>query len=286
MLTCVILNYNDSDTTLSLYHKIKNYNIIDKIIIVDGASTDFSYNKLKVLSNDHTDVLLADRNGGYGYGNNIGIRYSESIGADYVLIANPDVEFSETAVQTCLNIMKTNKNCAAIAPSIIGRKHPAFAFAPPIKDALSSSILCNRIFSPRYYPSDFYKGKKYCKVFALPGSLVMLHVKKFIQCGLYDEDVFLYNEELIIGKKFKDNSYESILCMTESYRHLHAVTVQKNYHSLLQPKKIELKSHRLYLVRYCNSGKLPLLLLSCIKPMAYLECILWPWLKKFLNKLQ
>ena len=59
MLTCVILNYNDSDTTLSLYHKIKNYNIIDKIIIVDGASTDFSYNKLKVLSNDHTDVLLA-----------------------------------------------------------------------------------------------------------------------------------------------------------------------------------------------------------------------------------
>ncbi len=277
MLTCVVLNYNDSDTTISLYHKIKNYKIIDKIIIVDGASTDGSYKRLSTLADEHTSVLLADCNGGYGYGNNIGIRYSHSLGADYVLVANPDVEFSEKSIKVCLNMIKKTE-CVAIAPRI-NERQPAYRSAPPCLDVLSSSILLNKLFSPRYYPKKHFAEKKYCKVFALPGCLVMFDVKKFVKCGLYDEDVFLYNEELIIGKKFDNFGYKSIICLTESYNHFHSVSVKKNFKSSLKPKKILMKSHKLYLQRYCNAGLLPIILLSIIKPIAYLECMVWPWLK-------
>ena len=278
LLTCVILNYNDSDTTISLHHKIKDYHVLDKIVIVDGASTDDSYEKLAAILNEKTVLLSADRNGGYGYGNNIGIRYSSSLGAKYVLIANPDVEFSEHAIIACLNMIKKNENSVAVAPRIQGRQ-PAFSFAPPLKDTLSSSIILNKFFSPRYYPPRFFLDKNFCEVFALPGSLVMFDIDKFMNCGLYDEEVFLYNEEVIIGKKFKEYGYKSILCLNESYQHFHSVSVGKAYKTSLKPKKFELASHALYLRKYCNAGKLPLALLSLIKPLTYLECLIWPWLK-------
>ena len=50
-LAMVIINYNDYDTTKKLIDNIKNYKVLDKIIIVDNASTDNSYNKIKKLTN-------------------------------------------------------------------------------------------------------------------------------------------------------------------------------------------------------------------------------------------
>ena len=42
----VILNYNDFESTFNLFNKIKSFNYIDKIIIVDNASTDTSFKSL------------------------------------------------------------------------------------------------------------------------------------------------------------------------------------------------------------------------------------------------
>ena len=40
------------------------------------------------------------KNGGYGFGNNVGIKYSvETLNADYVLIANPDVIFENDLIE-------------------------------------------------------------------------------------------------------------------------------------------------------------------------------------------
>jgi len=38
----IIINYNDFDSTKKLIDNIKNYSVIDKIIVVDNNSTDDS----------------------------------------------------------------------------------------------------------------------------------------------------------------------------------------------------------------------------------------------------
>lgn len=283
MLSCVILNYNDSETVLKLYEKIKEYSILDYIIIVDGASVDDSYNRLSKIQNEKTIVLKADKNGGYGYGNNIGIRYSKKLGADYVLIANPDVEFSEAAIITCLKILEENKECVACAPRI-NEREPAFQFKNSFVDTFNSSILLAKLFRPRYYPTSYFSNKKECEVYALPGCLVMFNIKKFEKCGLYDETVFLYNEEIIIGKKFKDNGYKSILCLNEKYEHYHSVTMKKNFKSSVRHKKTVLSSHRIFLKKYCNANKFTIYFFEYfIRPIAYVECMIWPKIKKILK---
>lgn len=38
----VVLNFNDAKETVSFVEKIKSYNILDSIVVVDNASTDDS----------------------------------------------------------------------------------------------------------------------------------------------------------------------------------------------------------------------------------------------------
>ncbi|MCR5405048.1 MAG: glycosyltransferase family 2 protein [Butyrivibrio sp.] len=43
----VVLNYNDSETVIEFLDKIKEYNTIDSIVVVDNCSTDDSYERIR-----------------------------------------------------------------------------------------------------------------------------------------------------------------------------------------------------------------------------------------------
>ena len=43
----VVLNFNDAKETVSFVEKIKSYNILDSIVVVDNASTDDSLTDVK-----------------------------------------------------------------------------------------------------------------------------------------------------------------------------------------------------------------------------------------------
>lgn len=75
----IVLNYNDAETTLEFVEMAKTCNAIDKIVVVDNCSTDYSLSKLTCLKSDKIDVIQTDKNGGYAYGNNFGCRYAEKI---------------------------------------------------------------------------------------------------------------------------------------------------------------------------------------------------------------
>ena len=73
----VILNYNDMRVTEKLAGKVKDYECPDRVIVVDNASTDGSYEHLKgAFSKTEVDVIETSVNGGYASGNNFGIRYA------------------------------------------------------------------------------------------------------------------------------------------------------------------------------------------------------------------
>ena len=45
----LIINYNDYETTKKLIDNIKNYKILDTILVVDNCSTDDSYEKISKI---------------------------------------------------------------------------------------------------------------------------------------------------------------------------------------------------------------------------------------------
>jgi N-acetylglucosaminyl-diphospho-decaprenol L-rhamnosyltransferase len=68
--------------------------------------------------------------------------------------------------------------------------------------------------------------------------------------GLYDEDIFLYSEELILGYKLKNSGYKSLLLITDTYIHHHSVSIDKTYSSYFKKKKKLLESKMFYLIKY------------------------------------
>ena len=275
MLGCVILNFNDSLTTIKLVQAIKNYKSINHLVVVDNNSTDNSFEELKKLEkiDSHIKVIKTVKNGGYGYGNNVGIRYCKKLGCSFVLIANPDVKFSEESIHASLEFLQNHAECAAVAPRMIGGG--AIKFAAPLKDMTFSVMTLNRIFKPRYYSDSFYNNKTWVYVDALPGSLVLFDVNKFLDVGLYDENVFLYHEEVIIGKRFAYAGYKSVLLLQQVYHHYHSVSVRKTYKQSIKPKIFAMQSHRYYLEKYCHANQLELAIFDVLKQVAKIEMFIW-----------
>ena len=75
MIDILVLNYNDSATTTAFVNTVKEYSNVGHVLIVDNKSTDDSVKKLKELLSPKVVLLESDHNGGYGAGNNFGIRY-------------------------------------------------------------------------------------------------------------------------------------------------------------------------------------------------------------------
>lgn len=283
MLGCVILNYNDYLTTIKLLELIHGYSILDIIVVVDGKSTNDSFLRLKRYESSKIMVIQADKNGGYGYGNNVGIRICKELGMDYVLIANPDVVFTEEVIKRTLDIFKSNELCVAVSPRMKDRE-PAMRILSPWADVWASFICVNAILKPRNYPKSFYNGKRVVQVDVLPGSLVLFDLDKMLRCGLYDESVFLYHEEYIMGVKFKEKGYKSFVVIDSDYIHNHSVTVSKVFKNPVKSRKIVLESHKLYLRKYLHASSGVMLLFYILYPLKCAESFIWGTLKWIIGR--
>jgi GT2 family glycosyltransferase len=250
---CIILNYNDSETTISLITSIKDYEELDFIIVVDNKSTD---NSLEVLSGYRSKkiiTLCTDKNGGYGYGNNYGIKYAvKYLEATHILISNPDVEFSNNTVLALKNAFLENDKCAIIAPVVYNKGNIVAWKIPSLFHDVGYATFIYRIFfkSKMLYSKAFFENKKTCHVDVVSGSLLMVDAEIMMKYGMYDEEMFLYNEEKTLAYKIKQNGYKTLLLLNESFIHHHSVSIQKSINSLIRLKKISNQSELIYLKKY------------------------------------
>ncbi|MDR2409250.1 MAG: glycosyltransferase [Bacteroidales bacterium] len=112
----VVLNYNDSQSVQNLITLISGYQSINHIVIVDNMSTDNSFDVLKNLENNKCSVVSSGRNGGYAYGNNVGMTYLiDNYQSDIIFIANPDVIFEENFVVRIVESLINHKEYAVLS---------------------------------------------------------------------------------------------------------------------------------------------------------------------------
>lgn len=273
MIGCVVLNYNDADTTLDLLKRIEPMEIIDQIVLVDNKSTDNSLERLKEQESNKVHVVCAKKNGGYGSGNNVGIGYlRKNYSCDYIIIANPDVIFNESVIKKIVN--EFDENTVIVAPLTLDSKKerqlPIAWKVPTVKDYfLFSSIVLNKIFKPFQYPTRFF-NTDICEVDCVQGCLFMLN-NSLIEDKLYDENIFLFFEESCIGKQFKDKGYKTKLLMNVDYIHNHSVSINKAFNSEARKRKITLDSFYTYFEDYYTLSGFTKGIMRIYKKFIYIE---------------
>ena len=231
----IILNYNDWMLTkkTALLH-IAN-NVFDLVVIVDNNSTDNSYEKLVEISSDNIHVIKTNKNGGYSYGNNQGIKYViEKFNARFITIMNPDVVVKKKSIAKCLNVLKKNQNIGATAPIMKdsdGKISESFAWRHLdfFQECITLFSIPRKLFKvdigSRYDINDFVK--QYHMVDVVPGSLIVFNSKALLDAGMFDENVFLFVEERIISKRLHSHNYEIAICNDAYFIHYHSVTIKK-----------------------------------------------------------
>lgn len=263
-ITCVVLNYNDAETTIKMIDKISSYRVINYFLIVDNKSTDNSFNILKnrYENNKKVIVIETNRNGGYGYGNNIGVEYAnKKLKSEFVIISNPDVFFTEKTIETLLKIIKNTDSAIVSAVQKIKNipiKDKAWKIPTSLEWTLSETVLFRKWAIPRYHYNNNYFKKKIVMVDCVPGAMFIVDSQKFLNVNGYDEEMFLFGEETVLAYKFKQKGYKTLLMTDESYDHLHSVSINKNIRSQIRQLKILHKSKLLFYKKYlkCNNFKI------------------------------
>lgn len=258
----VILNYNDSETTIELLETVKNYNALDNIVVVDNNSTDNSYEILNKYESEKIGIIRTDKNGGFGYGNNIGAKYLATKEIDYIIFSNPDIIVKEKDIVDLKESFGECRNAAIIAPTINehGNISRGWKLKGPIFDSFTNINYLGRLFKKRLLYSDEYYKEKYSKVDAVSGCFFVIKRETFEKIGGFDENIFLYYEENVLAKKIKSIGMDIIVRNDIQIIHNHSVSINKSFNKIKKFKTLA-KSQRYYHRKYNNAGKIGMLFL-------------------------
>ncbi len=240
----VILNYNDFNMTSNLLEMIKEYDSLDKIIVVDNHSTDGSYEKILEYKSDKIEVLRALSNGGYSKGNNIGIKYVlNNTDIDIIGIANSDVEFKRAFIERIKKQFEERDDYAIISGLQISPEGnvanhpfwPEYTTKQYFRMKLLSFHLVKHFLKPKWYQNYLMRKlgceNSFFRVGAVEGSLFFIRRKDIELTGLLDENIFIYYEEDILAKKIKSIGRKIGVDSSACYIHYGAGTTQKVFSS-------------------------------------------------------
>ena len=262
----VIVNYNDYKTTKRLIDNIKDYKVFDKIVIVDNKSSDNSLKELKKLENKRIVVIDSGENKGYSYALNVGCKYLiDKYKECKIIVSNSDIIIqSENDIKDLFELVK-GKN-VIVGPTIIegNNLNRGWIVPKPIDDVAMNILGLYKKYQKRHLMyQDSYYNKDISKVGTVSGCFFAISSKHLEEMGYFDENVFMYYEENIMGVKTRDLGKNIIVANNIDVIHDHAVSIDK---SLKRIKKYDiLKNSQYYFEKtynHASKGELFLLRLT------------------------
>ena len=262
----VIVNYNDYKTTKRLIDNIRDYKVFDKIVIVDNKSSDNSLKELKKLENKRIVVIDSGENKGYSYALNVGCKYLiDKYKECKIIVSNSDIIIqSENDIKDLFELVK-GKN-VIVGPTIIegNNLNRGWIVPKPMDDVAMNILGLYKKYQKRHLMyQDSYYNKDISKVGTVSGCFFAISSKHLEEMGYFDENVFLYYEENIMGVKTKDLGKNIIVANNIDVIHDHAVSIDK---SLKRIKKYDiLKNSQYYFEKtynHASKGELFLLRLT------------------------
>ncbi|MBO3116764.1 glycosyltransferase family 2 protein [Winogradskyella sp. DF17] len=205
-LSVVILNYNVRYfLELCLESVVRAINSIDaEVIVVDNNSNDDSCAMVKSL---FPKVILIENqnNDGFSKGNNIGVKIAKG---EYVCILNPDTIVPEDCFSTLLQFADEQKELGLVGCQLIDGRGD---FLPESKRNIPfPSIALKKLFG---FDSDYYakhlKPNEVGKVDVLVGAFMVLRRAVYNKVGGFDEDYFMYGEDIDLSYKVFKAGYKN-----------------------------------------------------------------------------
>ena len=244
-LSVIILTYNSEKDIYECLDSVYQHNDIGnglEVIVVDNQSRDFA-SMQQEISQRYPEVIITQNthNGGYGQGNNVGIRIAQ---APVIAIMNPDVRLMQPIFSAALQTLQTDTiMCAGKqmrTPTQLGWSY-AFDY-----NAMSYLQVPLRNLYKRF---DYYDYRH----MYLSGAFFFIKKECFEQIGMFDEHIFMYGEECDIHLRLrKVFPKKKIKFLPIPYLHLTADRPfeEKRYRQLINADLYVCRKHELSVAHY------------------------------------
>ena len=226
-ISLIILTYNSEKDIYDCLDSVYLHNDIGdalEIIVVDNNSEHYArmHDKLSTLY-PQVNIISNITNGGYGQGNNIGIRVAS---APIVSIMNPDVRLVMPIFQRVLSTFEDQNIVMCGGKQYKNATTPTISFwCDYHRNALLQSIGISY-----YRKRDIYKQRSMW----LSGAFFFIRKKEFEQIGLFDENIFMYGEEYDIHIRLQKMFPNKIIKYVPKLKYIHLIEERKLTKSDLQ----------------------------------------------------
>ncbi len=249
-LSVVLVNYNGVSFLENCLRSIEKQlkTISYEIIVVDNNSNDES---CEFLGTHFPKVILiqSKENLGFGRGNNVGV---EKARGKYILLLNIDTILL-FPLDEVLNILKENKEVGVVGIKMLNGQRQYIQGVGKFPN-IANLFLMKKAF--QFHP-DFVSGnfsKKTYEVDWLTGSFLLMPKKVFEKVNGFDEDYFLYVEDVDLCKKIANIGFKRVFLSTITY--IHFVGFNKKKNPLL------IKGYRTFIKKHYSGIKKYLCLMS------------------------
>lgn len=208
----VILNYNNCEDTIECVQSLRSAINSEKykIVIVDNASTNDSVSKLNNILSP-IEIIVSSENRGYAHGNNIGIKYAEQAGYEYICILNNDTIIDADFIETCKNELKNNSQAAFVSPALVEYKDNNLI------QSTGGDIFINKgIVTLKNHGARRVELLPKIESDYIGGACIMFRTSILKSVGYIPENYFLFFEETEWCYKAQKIGYKNI-CLTDSY---------------------------------------------------------------------
>ena len=223
----VLLNYNGAEDTIGCLQSLQEITYLNyHIVIVDNASPDGSWEKiehyLRTECVDHSifnrpedsaveyagklplvTFIQSGENGGYGYGNNVGIKYALVNNADYVLLLNNDTVVAPNFLEPLVEMCEADETIGIASGKIYFHNSPnVLWFNGGRFDPYTA-----KIEHVNFNEKDIGQNPPIINTF-ISGCLWLIPGNIFEIVGLINEDYFMYVEDLEFSQRILMSGYK------------------------------------------------------------------------------
>ncbi|MGR3762411.1 glycosyltransferase family 2 protein (plasmid) [Roseobacteraceae bacterium NS-SX3] len=199
-ISAVIVNYNTREVTARAVQSLLSHagRLRIEVIVADNASSDGSVSALRAA---HPGITVIDtgHNGGYAWGNNVGIHRARG---RYVLVLNPDAEVFEGSLERAVDYMDAHPEVGILGAraQLEDGRRQLTVFRHPTLAALAWNILVpngvlrrSRLFGDQRYASR--PADRIMDADVVAGCFMLVPRRVIETVGPMDHRFFMYSEE-------------------------------------------------------------------------------------------
>ncbi len=250
-ISVIIPSCNTKEITqkciLLLEKTLQKNGVTYEIIVIDNASSDGSVNMLKTLKNENIRIICNTENVGYGKANNQGLHMSTG---KYILYLNSDAMVEGLDFKQIFSYMKDHSNVGGMTVKVNlpnGSIDPAshrgfptlwrsFCYFAGLEKITSSIPILNRLFGG--YHLTYLNLNTVHEIDAPTGAFFLVRKDILDKLKGFDEDFFMYGEDLDLCFRIKELGYKIIYDPRQSVLHMKYQSGIKNKNSEQIRKKI------------------------------------------------